>query len=57
MKSILAARKAGDAEEVPLPYGQDAGLINSIIPAGEIVRSIAKEAEEIMRNKLPSLAK
>jgi len=55
LKSIAAARKAGDREEAPLSFGQDAGLINTIIPAGDIVRSIAKEAEEIMRNKLPRL--
>lgn len=53
---ILAARKAGNVEEAPLPYGQDAGLINEIIPAGEIVLRIAKEAEDIMYTKLPNLS-
>jgi len=55
VKSIAAARKTGDREEAPLSFGQDAGLINTIIPAGDIVRSIAKEAEDIMCNKLPGL--
>ena len=35
--------------------GQDAGLINDIPPAGEVVTRIAEEAEEILRNKLPQL--
>lgn len=55
MKNVASARNSGDVEEVPLSFGQDAGLIGSIVPAGDIVRSIAAEAEDIMRNKLPRL--
>jgi NAD(P)H-dependent flavin oxidoreductase YrpB (nitropropane dioxygenase family) len=39
----------GDAEEGALFMGQDAGLIDSIEPAGEIVRRIVADAEEILR--------
>ena len=53
---VMAARKEGDADNAPLSFGQDAGLINDIIPAGDIVLRIAKEAEEIMYSKLPNLA-
>ena len=35
--------------------GQDAGLINEILPAGEIVRRIAEQAEEILADRLPGL--
>ncbi|MBT3350523.1 MAG: nitronate monooxygenase [Nitrospinaceae bacterium] len=52
---IQSARSAGDAEEAYLLYGQDAGLVNDLPPAGEIVRRIAAEAEEILTRKLPGL--
>ena len=35
--------------------GQDAGLIRDILPAGEIVRRIAEEAERILTERLPKL--
>ena len=35
--------------------GQSAGLVDSIVPAGEVVRQIVVEAEEILRSRLPSL--
>jgi len=53
--SIKAARLAGDVNEAPLSMGQDAGLIEDIPPAGEIVRRIAKEAEELLTSRLPGL--
>jgi NAD(P)H-dependent flavin oxidoreductase YrpB (nitropropane dioxygenase family) len=55
--SVQAARKAGDAEEAPLSMGQDAGLIHDILPAGEIVRRIAQEAEQILAKRLPRCLK
>jgi NAD(P)H-dependent flavin oxidoreductase YrpB (nitropropane dioxygenase family) len=55
--AIQAARKAGDADEVPLSMGQDAGLINDIPAAGELVRRIAEEAAEILSQRLPKLVR
>ena len=52
---IQSARKDGDVDEVPLSYGQDAGLIHDILPAGEIVRRIAEEAETILTKTMLSL--
>jgi NAD(P)H-dependent flavin oxidoreductase YrpB (nitropropane dioxygenase family) len=52
---IQEARKGGELDEVPLSYGQDAGLINDIVPVGEIVRRIAREAEDILSTRLPAL--
>ena len=52
---IQAARMAGQSDEAPLSYGQDAGLIKDILPAGEIVRRIATEAEDILSVRLPLL--
>ncbi|HEY7575203.1 MAG TPA: nitronate monooxygenase, partial [Thermoanaerobaculia bacterium] len=46
---MLAAARAGDAEDAALFYGQDAGLIDALEPAGSIVRRIVDEAEEILR--------
>ena len=43
----------GDAEEGALFMGQDAGLIDSIEPAGEIVRRIVSEAQEILHRLAP----
>jgi NAD(P)H-dependent flavin oxidoreductase YrpB (nitropropane dioxygenase family) len=49
------ARIDGDIEEAPLSMGQDAGLIHEILPAGDIVRRIAAEAEDILSARLPRL--
>lgn len=40
-----AAFKAGDASYAPLFIGQDAGLIDTILPAAEIVRRLVADAE------------
>jgi NAD(P)H-dependent flavin oxidoreductase YrpB (nitropropane dioxygenase family) len=55
LAAIQAARKAGDVQEAPLSMGQDAGLIRDIPPAGEIVRRIAAEAEEILARRMPKV--
>ena len=57
LADIQAARKAGDVHEAPLSMGQDAGLINDIAPAGEIVTRIAQEAERILAERLPQVLK
>jgi NAD(P)H-dependent flavin oxidoreductase YrpB (nitropropane dioxygenase family) len=54
-KAALEARRAGDAENAPLLFGQDAGLIDAVRPAGEIVESMVAEAEEIIRGRLKQL--
>jgi len=46
---IRRARESGDASGAPLFFGQDAGLIDAIEPAGEIVRRIVAEADAILR--------
>jgi NAD(P)H-dependent flavin oxidoreductase YrpB (nitropropane dioxygenase family) len=45
---VQGAYQTGDVNNAPLSYGQDAGLINNVLPVGEIVRQIAREAEEIL---------
>lgn len=39
----------GDLEEGMMPVGQGVGLVHEILPAGEIVRAMAKEAAGILR--------
>jgi NAD(P)H-dependent flavin oxidoreductase YrpB (nitropropane dioxygenase family) len=56
-KAALEARLAGDADNAPLLFGQDAGLIDSVRPAGEIVQSMAAEAEAIIRGRLHRLTR
>ena len=51
--ALQAARRNGDAEEAVLSMGQDAGLIHDILPAGEIVARIARQAEQILNKTLP----
>jgi NAD(P)H-dependent flavin oxidoreductase YrpB (nitropropane dioxygenase family) len=51
---VQAARQAGDVNNSPLSYGQDAGLVNDVVPAGEIVQRIAREAQEILSKRLPA---
>jgi NAD(P)H-dependent flavin oxidoreductase YrpB (nitropropane dioxygenase family) len=55
MAKLRAARDAGDVDEGPLSMGQDAGLINDIPSAADIVVRIAKEAEEVLTTRLPRL--
>jgi NAD(P)H-dependent flavin oxidoreductase YrpB (nitropropane dioxygenase family) len=52
---VRAARDEGNIDEGSLSFGQDAGLIHDVAPAGDIVIRIAREADEILTRKLPRL--
>ncbi len=52
---VRAAYAAGDADHATVYVGQTAGLIESIEPAGELVRQISADAETILRERLPRL--
>ena len=54
-KAVAQARRAGDADNAPLMFGQDAGLIDSIKPAAEIITGMVREADQIIRRRLNSL--
>ena len=47
-EAVAAARAVGDSQGVPLLFGQDAGLIDAIEPASEIVARIIRAAESIL---------
>jgi NAD(P)H-dependent flavin oxidoreductase YrpB (nitropropane dioxygenase family) len=52
---VAEARAMGDVQNSPLLFGQDAGLINDIVPAGDIVSRIADEATRTIRERLGTL--
>ena len=54
-QALLAARQAGDAEHAALLIGQDAGLIDAVLPAAEVIRRMVAQAEEILTRRLPQL--
>src|SRR5438093_7181494 len=54
-QSLQAARAAGDAKRGSLLMGQDAGLIDSIEPAGALVERLAADAEAILRMRTRDL--
>lgn len=56
-KQVAAARAAGDIDNAPLSFGQDAGLIDSIKTVHAVVRDIVAEAEEIISGRLPTLVR
>ncbi len=53
---VRAARAAGDVDRGILLIGQDAGLINAIEPAGELVARIVREAHTIITGRLAALS-
>jgi NAD(P)H-dependent flavin oxidoreductase YrpB (nitropropane dioxygenase family) len=52
---LKRAWDAGDADQGSIGSGQVSGLIDRIMPAGDIVRSVAEEAEQIIAERLPAL--
>jgi NAD(P)H-dependent flavin oxidoreductase YrpB (nitropropane dioxygenase family) len=53
--AALEAAEESDPDYGLMWIGQSAGLIDSVVPAGEVVRQIVGEAEEILRMHLPGL--
>jgi NAD(P)H-dependent flavin oxidoreductase YrpB (nitropropane dioxygenase family) len=51
----LEAAEESDPDYGLMFIGQSAGLVDSILPAGEVVRRIVDEAEEILRTRLPGM--
>jgi NAD(P)H-dependent flavin oxidoreductase YrpB (nitropropane dioxygenase family) len=52
---LRAAAKAGDPDRGAVMLGQTAGLIDRVEPAGDLVRQISRDAEAILRERLPRL--
>jgi NAD(P)H-dependent flavin oxidoreductase YrpB (nitropropane dioxygenase family) len=52
---LRQAAQAGDPDRGVVMIGQTAGLIDRIEPAADLVRQISRDAEAILRERLPSL--
>ena len=52
---VAAAQERGDLAVAGVSAGVSAGLIRSARPAGEIVQSIVREAEALLRGRPPAL--
>jgi nitronate monooxygenase len=50
---VRAAQEAGDARELVAWAGQSAGLVHDILPAGELVERIMREAERALGRAIP----
>ena len=48
---------AGDVEELPFYAGMSVSLVREKLPAGEIVKNIAREAREVIANRLGSMVR
>ena len=56
-KACIEAARSGDADNAPLLYGQDAGLIDSVKPVAAIIEAIVAEADAILRRLSGYVAK
>lgn len=54
-QAALEARRVGDVDYAPLGFGQDAGLIDSIKSAQDVIQDMVAEAEEIIKGRLQGL--
>ena len=52
---LAEARQSGDTDNALLYMGQDAGLIDSVLPAADVVKRIVEEAEDLLQNRLPGI--
>lgn len=52
---LREAAKAGDPDRGAIMIGQTAGLIDRVEPAADLVRQISRDAETILRERLPRL--
>jgi hypothetical protein len=57
MPKVMTAYKIDEINEAPLFYGQDAGLIDDIVPAEQVIRGMIEDAENIISSHLPALLK
>jgi NAD(P)H-dependent flavin oxidoreductase YrpB (nitropropane dioxygenase family) len=51
-EAARVARLAGDVDNAPILMGQDAGLIDAVLPAAEVIQRMVAQAEEIITGRL-----
>ena len=52
-RAVLGAVQESDEDDGLMFFGQSAAVIDSILPAGDVVREIVADAEEILRSRMP----
>ncbi len=55
-RGIAAARKAGDVQNATLMFGQDAGLIEAVLPVADVIDHIVAQAGDILGRRLAGYA-
>ena len=55
-EASLRARKEGDTDKTSLLVGQNAGLIDSIMPVHDVIVKMVEQADKIIAKRLPSLS-
>ena len=55
VRARLDAAEESDPDYGLMWIGQSAGLIDAVMPAGDVVRQIVGEAEDILRFRVPDL--
>ena len=48
-------RRKGNIDEAIVYWGQSAALIDEIVPAGQVVEEMARDAESILREQVPAM--
>ena len=51
-EAARVARLSGDVDNAPILIGQDAGLIDAVLPAAEVIQRMVAQAEEIITGRL-----
>lgn len=55
VEGMTMNRERGDGDEAVVYFGQSAGLITSVAPAGQVVHDMVREAESILTRTMPDL--
>ncbi|HJQ50154.1 MAG TPA: nitronate monooxygenase [Gaiellaceae bacterium] len=55
LEGLQRADESGDADNMLIWFGQSAGLVDSVLPAEDVVHQVVREAEHILRTRLPTL--
>jgi NAD(P)H-dependent flavin oxidoreductase YrpB (nitropropane dioxygenase family) len=55
LSGMRDARRSGNVDEAILYWGQSAGLVKEIVPAAQVVADMVRDAESILRERVPGL--
>lgn len=55
MRVMFDERRSGNPDEAVIYYGQSAALIDEIVPAGQVIADVVREASSILGERMPGL--